>query len=126
MSRLKDFKNTALKKRSRHKRSMLLLVATALALNVFVINGHLSLQFLYLRAKLDWNLTKYTYLSTSNSLQMVVCSMVGTLLLTKLFRLGEVMAVCAALLFLSLGTLGMATGTEDWQIFASKYYGRSS
>lgn len=80
---------TTFKQRENNDRSLILLLSTALILFTFANNGDNFIQFIYLRKKLDWNLTKYTLYYGMTSFLWATGALTGTFLFHNKLKIKE-------------------------------------
>ncbi|CAH1110898.1 unnamed protein product [Psylliodes chrysocephalus] len=84
-----DMIGTTFKQRENNDRSLILLLSTALILFTFANNGDNFIQFIYLRKKLDWNLTKYTLYYGMTSFLWATGALTGTFLFHNKLKIKE-------------------------------------
>lgn len=120
---LKDIGKKTFKKRPNNGRGCLLAILGITVFQTFSM-GEISVQTLYLRAKLNWTLTKITTTSSVTSVGNILCSMGGTYVLYKVLKIKELKLVLFSILALSASSIlrGLATKDKDYLIYIGKLF----
>ncbi|XP_056639058.1 proton-coupled folate transporter-like isoform X1 [Diorhabda sublineata] len=84
-----DVIRTAFKKRENYERALIILSIASIIIITFATGGDYSIQFIFLRGKLNWNLRKYTLFSSAYHACWVIGTMCGTFILQKKLKIRE-------------------------------------
>lgn len=86
--------------------------------------GEMSVQTLFLRAKLNWTLTKITITSSVTSVGNIIGTIGGTYFLYKLLKIGELKLALFSILSFSAASIlrGLSTMDKDYFIYIGKLF----
>ncbi|CAH1110900.1 unnamed protein product [Psylliodes chrysocephalus] len=100
-----DMVYTAIKKRENYDRAIILLTVCSIIMYTFQTNGDYGIQFIFLRHKLNWTLTKYTLYFAAINIIWVIGTMSGTIIFYKKLKFRESVITIVGLTFM----IGYAT-----------------
>ncbi|XP_073847546.1 probable peptidoglycan muropeptide transporter SLC46 [Musca autumnalis] len=96
---IKEMWNTCFRERPFYDRCIILLVTGAMFLAIFVLDGAMTVFYLFVREKFQWTVRDFTYYETISHVTSMFGALVGFLILRKVFRMSVV--TLALLAFLS-------------------------
>ncbi|XP_061389293.1 probable peptidoglycan muropeptide transporter SLC46 [Musca vetustissima] len=96
---IKEMWNTCFRERPYYDRCIILLVTGAMFLAIFVLDGAMTVFYLFVREKFQWTVRDFTYYETISHVTSMFGALVGFLILRKVFRMSVV--TLALLAFLS-------------------------
>lgn len=80
---VKDMWITCFKKRPYYDRSIILLVTGTMFLSIFVIDGAMTVFYLFVREKFQWTIREFTFYETISHVVSVFGALVGFLIMRK-------------------------------------------
>ncbi|CAH1104627.1 unnamed protein product [Psylliodes chrysocephalus] len=121
---LTDIAKNTFKKRPNNARGYLLAVLGIIFFQTFSM-GEMSVQTLFLRAKLNWTLTKITITSSVTSVGNIIGTIGGTYFLYKLLKIGELKLALFSILSFSAASIlrGLSTMDKDYFIYIASFIG---
>ncbi|KAK9710999.1 Major Facilitator Superfamily [Popillia japonica] len=115
----KDMVHTVFKKRENGLTLAVILIMITSTIARFIGHADVSVFYLFLRKKLDWDMEKYTLYKTFRDLLRIIVTVIGITILHKKMRIREapLILVSAALTFASM--LLQAWASADWHIYVA-------
>lgn len=93
---IKDMWTTCFKKRPYYDRSIILLVTGTMFLIIFVLDGAMTVFYLFVREKFQWTIREFTFYETISHVVSVFGALVGFLIMRKVFNShGFIMESCS-------------------------------
>ncbi|CAG9765984.1 unnamed protein product [Ceutorhynchus assimilis] len=116
LSNFVQMAKTPFKRRQDSNRALLLLIMSAMLFGCLTM-GSANLNFYFLREKLHWTLTQFTWFVTVNNLLGIAGSIIILYLLHTMLKIKESILIFVGIIFsvASLITIGFAK--NDWQIY---------
>ncbi|XP_062125479.1 probable peptidoglycan muropeptide transporter SLC46 isoform X1 [Drosophila sulfurigaster albostrigata] len=116
---LKEMLITCSKPREHNARAIIWLVTLTMFMTMFVVDGVMTVMYLFVRQKFHWSIREFTFFETVSQLVPMIGALVGFLILRKVFGLSVVV-----LALLSLGSeilSNLAKGFADlpWHMYLS-------
>lgn len=114
--------HTVFKKRENGLTLAVILIMITSTIARFIGHADVSVFYLFLRKKLDWDMEKYTLYKTFRDLLRIIVTVIAITILHKKMRIREapLILVSAALTFASM--LLQAWASADWHIYVGQYF----
>ncbi|XP_066249962.1 probable peptidoglycan muropeptide transporter SLC46 [Euwallacea similis] len=110
---------TSFQSRPHFNRAIILLLVLTLALYFIAIIGRNSVNFLFLRAKFQWTLQKYTWFSSGASILWITSTMMVVYVLHHKLHVTESKLVLSGFVSLAIGAVIEGLARVDWLIYAA-------
>ncbi|KAH8359501.1 hypothetical protein KR093_007208 [Drosophila rubida] len=119
LTHLKEMIITCWKPREHNARGIIWLVTLAMFMTMFVVDGVMTVMYLFVRQKFHWSIREYTFFETVSQLVPMVGAMLGIVILRKLFGLSVVMLALLSLSSEILGNLAKGFAHLPWHMYLS-------
>ncbi|KAH8407252.1 hypothetical protein KR222_011322 [Zaprionus bogoriensis] len=116
---LKDMLVTCCKPREYHAREIIWLVTLTMFMTMFVVDGVMTVMYLFVRQKFHWSVREFTFFETVSQLVPMLGAMVGFLILRKVFGLSVVTLALLSLFSEILSNLARGFAVLPWHMYLS-------
>ncbi|XP_045777870.1 proton-coupled folate transporter-like [Maniola jurtina] len=116
---IKSMLSECFKKRPNHGRAQILLLTFANCLSIFIMYGHMSLDYMYTRKKLHWAIKQYTIYSATQTTISFFGSFLGVMLVQRLFKVSDLAFATVAIASAGTEYMIIAFATAAWQMYTS-------
>ncbi|XP_046480458.1 probable peptidoglycan muropeptide transporter SLC46 isoform X2 [Neodiprion pinetum] len=123
ISSVQELVSSAVEKRDGFFRPVVWLAICILALSVMVLEGEVSISFLFTRERLGWDVQRYSYFSGTAVLLSIPCMIVGVSLFSRILDFPDSLITGIALTSCLGGALTKAFATEGWHMYLSSFIG---
>ncbi|XP_066138566.1 probable peptidoglycan muropeptide transporter SLC46 isoform X2 [Euwallacea fornicatus] len=110
---------TSFQSRAHFNRAIILLLVLTLALYFIAIIGCSSVNFLFLRAKFQWTLQKYTWFNSGTSVLWITSTMVVVYVFHHKLHVAESKLILSGFVSLAIGAVVEGLARVDWLIYAA-------
>ncbi|KAI8126976.1 Solute carrier family 46 member 3 [Lucilia cuprina] len=114
---LKDMYKTCFKFREYETRTVILLIVSTLVICAFVVDGSVTVFYLFIREKFHWNIREYTTYETLSILVPVLGNIFGIWLLRKVIRIPLLNLAIVGLLSNVCNCLMKGFAAINWQLY---------
>ncbi|ALC48026.1 CG8008 [Drosophila busckii] len=120
---LKDMFKTCLEPREYNAREIIWLVTLAMFMTIFVVDGVMTVMYLYVRQQFHWSVREFTFFETISQLVSMLGALIGFLLLRKVFGLSVVTLALLSLCSDVFSNLIRGFATLPWHMYLSIVFG---
>ncbi|XP_046810546.1 uncharacterized protein LOC124420702 [Lucilia cuprina] len=114
---VKDMWITCFKTRPYYDRSIILLVTGTMFLAIFVLDGAMTVFYLFVREKFQWTIREFTFYETISHVTSVFGALIGFLIMRKVFHLSVVTLALIAFLSDIIRSVIQGIATEPWHLY---------
>ncbi|XP_030080578.1 uncharacterized protein LOC111597884 isoform X2 [Drosophila hydei] len=123
LTHIKEMFRTCCKPREHHAREIIWLVTLTMFMSMFVVDGGMTVMYLFVRQKFHWSVREFTFFETISQVVPMLGALIGFLMLRKVFGLSVV-----TLALLSLGSEILSNVTKGfamlpWHMYLSIAFG---
>ncbi|KRF78646.1 probable peptidoglycan muropeptide transporter SLC46 isoform X2 [Drosophila virilis] len=123
LTHIKDMFRTCCKPRDNHAREIIWLVTLAMFMAMFVVDGAMTVMYLFVRQKFHWSVREFTLFETISQMVPMVGALIGILLLRKVFGLSVVTLALLSLFSEILSNLTRGCASFPWHMYLSVAFG---
>ncbi|XP_034835655.1 probable peptidoglycan muropeptide transporter SLC46 [Maniola hyperantus] len=116
---IKSMLSECFKKRPNRGRAQILLLTFANCLSIFIMFGHMGLDYMYTRKKLHWAIKQYTIYSATQTTISFFGAFFGVMLVQRLFKVTDLAFATVAIISAGTEYLIIAFATAAWQMYTS-------
>lgn len=102
-----------------HSRSTRFIVAGASLLSVMILEGTISVTFLYTRNKFSWDAKEFSFYADASFVIGLIGSIGGIAVFTKCLKMSNEFASCIAFFFKSISYVIAGLGNSSWCMYLS-------
>ncbi|XP_054090031.1 uncharacterized protein LOC105212584 isoform X2 [Zeugodacus cucurbitae] len=114
---IKDMLVTCFKKRPYYDRSIIWLVTGTMFLSIFVIDGAMTVFYLFVREKFHWTVRDFTFYETVSHMVPMFGALVGFLILRKVFSMSVVSLALLAFFSDIVSSIVRGVASEAWHLY---------
>ncbi|XP_065367801.1 probable peptidoglycan muropeptide transporter SLC46 [Calliphora vicina] len=114
---IKDMYKTCFKFREHEARSVLLLIVSTLVICAFVVDGSVTVFYLFIREKFQWTIREYTTYETLSILVPIMGNILGIWLLRKVIKIPLLNLAILGLLSNTCNCLMKGFAAINWQLY---------
>ncbi|XP_050323859.1 uncharacterized protein LOC126755374 [Bactrocera neohumeralis] len=114
---IKDMLVTCFKTRPYYDRSIIWLVTGTMFLSIFVIDGAMTVFYLFVREKFHWTVRDFTFYETVSHMVPMFGALVGFLILRKVFSMSVVTLALLAFLSDIASSIVRGVASEPWHLY---------
>ncbi|XP_065368039.1 probable peptidoglycan muropeptide transporter SLC46 [Calliphora vicina] len=114
---VKDMWITCFKARPCYDRSIILLVTGTMFLSIFVLDGAMTVFYLFVREKFQWTVREFTFYETISHVTSVFGALIGFLIMRKVFNLSVVTLALVAFFSDIIRSIIQGVATEAWHLY---------
>lgn len=115
-----DMVKVVCKKRGKWDRVIIIIIILSITLINFTTNGIGIVRFQFLRKKLTWTLEKFNYFNCFSHIVTIIGTVMGTMLLNKVFKIKETVVALLGLFSIVGCCLLWGSATKDGYIYLGK------
>ncbi|XP_046743013.1 proton-coupled folate transporter-like [Diprion similis] len=123
ISSVRELVASAFEKRDGFFRTVVWLAICILALSVMVVEGEVSIGFLFTRERLGWDVQRFSYFSGTGVLFSIPCMIFGVSLFSRVLGFSDTLITGIALTSCLGSALTKAFATEGWHMYLSACIG---
>ncbi|KAM8706069.1 hypothetical protein ACLKA7_010369 [Drosophila subpalustris] len=116
---LKEMLETCCKPREHHARGIIWLVTLTMFMTMFVVDGVMTVMYLFVRQKFHWSVREFTFFETVSQLVPMLGALIGFLILRKVFGLSVVVLALLSLFSEILSNLAKGFAELPWHMYLS-------
>ncbi|KAH8311703.1 hypothetical protein KR044_007594 [Drosophila immigrans] len=116
---LKEMFVTCLKPREHNTRGIIWLVTLTMFMTMFVVDGVMTVMYLFVRQKFHWSIREFTFFETVSQLVPMIGALIGFLVLRKVFGLSVVVLALLSLGSEILSHLTRGFAELPWHMYLS-------
>uniref|UniRef100_A0A1I8Q736 Major facilitator superfamily (MFS) profile domain-containing protein n=1 Tax=Stomoxys calcitrans TaxID=35570 RepID=A0A1I8Q736_STOCA len=117
INHLKSMYETCFRQREYETRSVILLIVSCLLTCAFVVEGSMTVFYLFVREKFQWTVKDFTTYETVSILVPILGNILGVWLLRKVFKMQLLTVAIYALLSQTTSSLMKAFAATNWQLY---------
>ncbi|XP_005179010.1 uncharacterized protein LOC101892211 [Musca domestica] len=114
---IKEMWTTCFRERPFYDRCIILLVTGAMFLAIFVLDGAMTVFYLFVREKFQWTVRDFTYYETISHVTSMFGALVGFLILRKVFRMSVVTLALLAFLSDTFRSVIQGMAYAPWHLY---------
>ncbi|XP_014097906.3 probable peptidoglycan muropeptide transporter SLC46 [Bactrocera oleae] len=114
---IKDMLVTCFKTRPYYDRSIIWLVTGTMFLSIFVIDGAMTVFYLFVREKFHWTVRDFTFYETVSHMVPMFGALVGFLILRKVFSMSVVTLALLAFFSDIASSIVRGVASEPWHLY---------
>ncbi|KAM7344354.1 putative peptidoglycan muropeptide transporter SLC46 isoform 1-T1 [Cochliomyia hominivorax] len=114
---VKDMWITCFKSRPYYDRSIILLVTGTMFLAIFVLDGAMTVFYLFVREKFQWTVREFAFYETISHVTSVFGALIGFIIMRKVFNLSVVTLALLAFLSDIVRSIIQGIATEAWHLY---------
>ncbi|XP_034486564.1 uncharacterized protein LOC117791045 [Drosophila innubila] len=119
LTHLKEMLVTCCKPREHQARGIIWLVTLTMFMTMFVLDGVMTVMYLFVRQKFHWSVREFTFFETVGQLVPMLGALIGFLILRKVFGLSVVVLALLSLLSEILSNLVKGFAELPWHMYLS-------
>ncbi|XP_015512724.1 tetracycline resistance protein, class D-like isoform X1 [Neodiprion lecontei] len=123
ISSIRELLISSLQKRDGFHRSVVWFAIFALTLTGLVFQGEISIEFLFTRARLGWDVQHYSYYSGIGYMLSMPCMVIGVTLFSRVLGFSDTLISGIAFAACLGGSLTEALATKSWHIYLAASIG---
>ncbi|CAH1114451.1 unnamed protein product [Psylliodes chrysocephalus] len=116
-----DMVKVVCKKRGKWDRVIIIIIILSITLINFTTNGIGIVRFQFLRKKLTWTLEKFNYFNCFSHIVTIIGTVMGTMLLNKVFKIKETVVALLGLFSIVGCCLLWGSATKDGYIYLGSF-----
>lgn len=105
------------KKRSNYDRSIIWLLIVAMSLSIFVLEGSMTVTYLFVREKFAWTLKEFSFYSSTSIVLQIIGNIIGMYFLRKYLGLSETVLALLAILSAIVESVILSASSESWHLY---------
>ncbi|XP_067630532.1 probable peptidoglycan muropeptide transporter SLC46 isoform X2 [Eurosta solidaginis] len=114
---VKDMLVTCFKDRPYYDRSIIWLVTGTMFLSIFVLDGAMTVFYLFVREKFQWSVRDFTFYETVSHMVPMLGALIGFLILRKVFSMSVVTLALLAFFSDILSSIVRGVAYEPWHLY---------
>ncbi|XP_017475980.1 PREDICTED: uncharacterized protein LOC108366175 [Rhagoletis zephyria] len=114
---IKDMLVTCLKTRPFYDRCIIWLVTGTMFLSIFVLDGAMTVFYLFVREKFHWTVRDFTFYETVSHMVPMFGALIGFLILRKVFSMSVVTLALLSFLSEIVSSIVRGVASEPWHLY---------
>ncbi|XP_054739941.1 uncharacterized protein LOC129245657 [Anastrepha obliqua] len=114
---IKDMLVTCFKTRPFYDRSIIWLVTGTMFLSIFVLDGAMTVFYLFVREKFHWTVRDFTFYETVGHMVPMFGTLIGFLILRKVFSMSVVTLALISFLSEVISSIVRGVASEAWHLY---------
>ncbi|TDG52311.1 hypothetical protein AWZ03_001141 [Drosophila navojoa] len=119
LTHIKEMFKTCCKPREHHAREIIWLVTLTMFMSMFVVDGAMTVMYLFVRQKFHWSVREFTFFETISQVVPMLGALIGFLMLRKVFGLSVVTLALLSLGSEILSNLTRGFAMLPWHMYLS-------
>lgn len=112
-----DMFKTCFKKRPNFDRTIIWLLIVAMSLSIFVLEGSMTVTYLFVREKFAWTLKEFSFYGSTSIVLQIIGNVIGMYFLRKYLGLSETVLALLAIVSAIIESVILSASSESWHLY---------
>lgn len=112
-----DMFKACFKKRPNFDRTIIWLLIVAMSLSIFVLEGSMTVTYLFVREKFAWTLKEFSFYGSTSIVLQIIGNVIGMYFLRKYLGLSETVLALLAIFSAIVESVILSASSESWHLY---------